>query len=95
MVGCVRAKESVRPHILDDVVMHVLVEGGAFEIIGGGFKKKYIVMCESLQYWFKFVVIYKNQMPHANVMKNVLWEGIKLCAIFGGTRFFRQANGIF
>ena len=34
-------------------------------------------------------------MPYANVMKKVLWEGIKLCAIFGGTRLFSRAIGSF
>ena len=35
-VICVRAKVSVRPLILDDVVMHVVVKGEIFEFIGIG-----------------------------------------------------------
>ena len=31
-------------------------------------------------------------MPHENVMKKVQWDGIKLCAIFGGTIIFSQAS---
>ena len=30
MVGCVSSKVNVCPHILDDVVMHILVKGDIF-----------------------------------------------------------------
>ena len=32
-VGCVRAKASVRPHVSDDVLMHILGKGGVIEFI--------------------------------------------------------------
>ena len=34
-------------------------------------------------------------MSHANFMKKFQWEGIKLCAIFGGTRLFSRLSGRF
>ena len=46
-----------------------------------------MVLCESHQDWFEFVVMYKTRIPHANVMKNFGWEGIQLCAIFVGIYF--------
>ena len=49
------------------------------------------MLFDSFQYWSEFVVMYKTLISHVNVMKKVQWEGIKLCAIFGGTRIlFRQ-----
>ena len=38
--------------------------------------------CELRQDFLKFAVIYETEMPHANGMKDVRREGIKLCAIF-------------
>ena len=34
-------------------------------------------------------------MPHANVLKKVLWEVIELCVILGVTRIFSLADGSF
>ena len=51
-VRCMRAKASVRPHILDDVVMHVVVKGGAFEFIGTRRTKNWVVLSELHQDWF-------------------------------------------
>ena len=48
-VGFVRANSYVRPHILDDVVMHVAVKGDLFEIVGLGRMNNWIVLCESHQ----------------------------------------------
>ena len=70
-VRCMRAKASVRPHILDDVVMHVVVKGGVFEFIGHGITSNRILLCESLHYWFEFVTMYKTQMTHVKVTKKV------------------------
>ena len=47
MVGFVRAKESVHPHILDDSVMHGLFKGGVFGFILCGRTNKWILFCES------------------------------------------------
>ena len=80
-VGCVRAKASVCPHISDDVVMHVVVKGEVFEFIRLRRTKNSIVLCESRQDWFEFVVMYKTRMPHANFLKKLQWEGIQLCEI--------------
>ena len=33
MVGCVRFKVSVHPHVYDDVEMHVIFKGGVFDFI--------------------------------------------------------------
>ena len=46
MVGCVRAKASVRPSILHDVVMNELFNGGVFDFIGLGSTNNWIVLCE-------------------------------------------------
>ena len=67
----VRAKASVCPPILDTLVMHEVVKGGMFYSIGIGLMKNWIVLCESRQDWFEFVVMYKTCMPHVNVMKKV------------------------
>ena len=93
--GFVRSKAYVRPLILYDVLMHVLVKGDVFEFIGLGRTKNWIMLCESRQDWFEFSAMYNTCIPHANIMKDVRWEGIKLCAIFGGTRIFRHASGSF
>ena len=36
MVGCVMSKDSLRLCVSDDVIIHVLVEGGVLEFIGFG-----------------------------------------------------------
>ena len=95
MFGCVGAKVSVRPHILDYIVMHEVVKGGVFEFIGLGRKKNWIVLCELRQDWFDFVAMYKTLMTDENAMKKVRWEGIKLCEIFGGARIFSRESGSF
>ena len=92
---CVMAKGSVRQHISGDVVMHIVVHGNVFEFIGCGRTKNGIVLCEFHQDWFEFVAMYKTLIPHANVIKKVLWEGIELCENFGGTRLFSRASGSF
>ena len=61
-VGCVRANAYFLPHISDDIVMHILIKGGAFEFIGIGCRKNSIVLCESRKEWFAFFVIYKSHM---------------------------------
>ena len=94
-VGCVRAKASVYPHISDDVIIHVAVKGVIFDFIGFGGTKNMIILCESLQDLFKFIAIYHTQMTHVNFMKKVLWDGIKLYAIFGLTRLFSWVSGRF
>ena len=48
-VGFVRANSYVRPHILDDVVMHVAVIWDLFEFVGLGRMNNWIVLCESHQ----------------------------------------------
>ena len=57
MVRCVRATMSVLPHILDDIVMHVIAKGDIFQFIGHGYTNTGIVLCESRQYWFEFVAM--------------------------------------
>ena len=95
MFVCVRANVYVCQHISDDVVMHVLFKGEVLYFIGIGRKKNCILLCESRQDWFDFVVMYKTRMPHANVMKKVRWEGIELCPFFGGKILFIRSSGIF
>ena len=95
VVVFVSAKASICSHIFDGVVMHEIVKGGVFEFIGLGRTKKRTVSCEFRQDWFGFVVMYKTRVPHVNVMKNVLWEGTKLCAIFRGKIVFSRASGSF
>ena len=34
-------------------------------------------------------------MPHVNVMKKVLWEGMELCECFRRIKVFSWASGIF
>ena len=51
-VGFVRAKASVRPHIIDGALMHKVVKGGVFEFIGLGRTNNCIVFCELHQDWF-------------------------------------------
>ena len=93
-VVCVRAKASVRPCIPYNVIMFVVVEGNVFEFIVRRRTNNGVVLYELIQNWFEFVAMYNTQIPHENVMKKVRWEGIKLCAILGGTRTFIQENGI-
>ena len=76
MVVCVRSKEYVRPHILDDVVMHEVFKGDIFEFIALGNTNNWIVLCESQQDWFQFVTMYKTRTTHGNFTKKVRWEGI-------------------
>ena len=52
MVGFVRAKASICPCIFDDVVIHEVVKGGVFELIGRGRMKNWMVLCELHQDWF-------------------------------------------
>ena len=56
-VGCVRAKTSICPHISDDIVLHVVVNGDLFELIGLGRTKNGILLCELRQDWFEFVAM--------------------------------------
>ena len=94
-VVCVRITSSVCTHKSDNVVMHAVAEGGIFEFIGRGHMKKGIFLCDLRQDWFEFVTMYKNQMTHVNVIKNILWEVIELCAIFGRKRLFSQVSASF
>ena len=89
-----RAKAYLRPRISDDVVMYEVFKGYVFYFIGLGHTNNWIVLCESLQDWFEFVVMYKTRITHANVTNKVRWEGIELCESFGGTRLFSWASGI-
>ena len=45
MVGCVSSKESIRPRIPDDVVIHVIAKGGIFESTFFGSMNNGIVFC--------------------------------------------------
>ena len=47
--GTVKAKPSVRLHIVDTVVLHVVVKGGEFDFIGRRRKKNWMMLCESHQ----------------------------------------------
>ena len=69
MLGFVRSKVSVRPHILDLSVMNVVFKGDLFEFIGRRRTKNWMVLSELHQYWFSFVAMYNTRMPYANVMK--------------------------
>ena len=51
----VMAKESIHPRTSDDVTMHVLVKGDAFEFIGRGRTNNWIMLCELHQDWFYFL----------------------------------------
>ena len=54
---CVRAKVSIQPRILNDIVIHVVLKGDVFYFIERGRMKNGIVLCESRQDWFVFVGI--------------------------------------
>ena len=82
------AKVSVCPHIVDDVIMHEVVKGGLYELIGIGHTKNLVLLCELHQYLFEFVAMYKIRVLHVKFMKEVRWEGIQLCENFGVTRIF-------
>ena len=43
-VRCVRDKASIRPHISYDFVMHVVVKGDVFELIGHGLTENGIML---------------------------------------------------
>ena len=45
MVGCVMSKASLRPCVLDDIIMHVVVKGGVLDFIGLGGTYKCVVFC--------------------------------------------------
>ena len=49
-VGFVRAKAYFQPHISYDVMIREVVKGGAFEFIGRGHTKNWIMLCKSHQY---------------------------------------------
>ena len=72
MVGCVRAKASLPPRVSDDVVIHIVVQGGVLDLIETGITNSWIVLREARQYWFEVVAVYKTQMPHVNGNKNFL-----------------------
>ena len=44
MLGFVRDKASICPYTSDDVVMHIVVKADAFEFIGRGCMKNWIVL---------------------------------------------------
>ena len=62
---------SFHPRVYDDVVMHVIVKGGAFQFICHGCTNNGILFCELRQGWYKFIEMYKTQMTHVNFMKKV------------------------
>ena len=93
--GIMDSKVSICPHIFYVVIMCVFVKGGIFEFIGHRCTKNWMMFCDSHQDWFYFVAMYNTQIPHVNLTKKFRWEGIKLCAIFGGTRLFSQESGSF
>ena len=51
-VICVRPKASFCPHILNDVIIHVVVKGDIFEFIGLGGTDNGILLCELHQNLF-------------------------------------------
>ena len=54
MVGCVRAKESVRPWVLGDAVMHEVIKVKIFDFIGIRHTKNMIALYEFREDWFDF-----------------------------------------
>ena len=48
-LGVLGGKASVLPRVLDDVLMHKVVEGGAIYFIGRVGTKNWIMLCELLQ----------------------------------------------
>ena len=38
--GCMRGNAFIHPHVLDDVVLYKVAEGGVIEFIGRAFTKK-------------------------------------------------------
>ena len=70
-VRCVRSKAYFRPHIYDDVIMHVIFKGELFEFICHGRTKNRVVFCELYQDWFEFIEVYKTQTTRVNVKKKV------------------------
>ena len=50
---------------------------------------------ESRQDWFDLIAMYKNQMSCVNITKEVQWEGIEQCVIFGQLNIIFWASGIF
>ena len=82
-VDCVRAKASVHPRVLYDVIMNILAKGDILEFIVIGGTNNWVVLLESRQYWFEVVVMYKTLIPCSNGMNKFQWVVIKLCAIFG------------
>ena len=80
--GCVWGKACIYPCVTDDFGMHKVVERDAREFIRPGGTKKCIVKCELRQDFIEVVLIYKNQIPRVNGMKDFRREGIELCAIF-------------
>ena len=71
IVGCVRSKNSVRPCLYDEVVMHVISEGGVFEFLFRGCTNNCVVLYELRQYRFEFILMYKTQITCVNVIKKV------------------------
>ena len=69
----VRFKASVRPCVYDNIAMHVIVEGGAFEVVCLWHTNNGIVLYESFQYWFDFITMYKTQISRVNIM-NKIWQ---------------------
>ena len=59
--------------------MHKVFEQELLEFIIPGGTKKWILLLESCQDFHKFFVMYDNEIPHVNGMKELLREGIKLC----------------
>ena len=90
--GFMMAFAYVRPWLFDVVIMSVVVKGGVFEFIGRGGMENWMLMCESHQYWFYLVAIYKTLIPHINVMNNLQWEEIQRCVISVGDFLWGKWN---
>ena len=75
--------------------MHVVEKGGLFYFIGRVRTNSGIVFFDSHQDWLEFVVIYNTWTSHVNFIEKIQLEGIKLCAIFGGTIIFSLLIGSF
>ena len=58
--GCERGYTSVHSHIIDDLIIHKVVKQDVREFIRRGVKKKWIVLCESRQYFFEVVAMHKT-----------------------------------
>ena len=78
----VKNMTSVHPLIFDLLVMYIQKRDVCQVSFARG-TENWTSFCNSRQDWFHFLLMFKAQMPHIDVMKNILWQKNEQCIVFG------------